>query len=39
VRVPEEAGDGMAKVRFSFEAWEAGRVAPSAVELPIREPE
>jgi hypothetical protein len=38
VRVPEEAGSGMAKVAFSFGAWEGGQVAPSTVELPVMEP-
>jgi hypothetical protein len=38
VRVPDEAGDGKAKVTFSFAAWQAGKVAPSTVELPIAEP-
>jgi hypothetical protein len=35
VRVPVEAGLGKAKVTFSFDAWKAGRVAPSTIELPI----
>jgi hypothetical protein len=35
VRVPDEAGNGMAKVTFSFEAWEEAKVASSTIELPI----
>jgi hypothetical protein len=38
VRVPDEAGDGKAKVTFSFDAWKEGKVRPSTVELPIAEP-
>jgi hypothetical protein len=38
VRVPDETGDGKAKVTFSFDAWKAGKVAPSTVDLPIAEP-
>jgi hypothetical protein len=37
VRVPEEAGNGTAKITFSFGAWEAGKVSSSTIELPIRE--
>jgi hypothetical protein len=39
VRVPDEAGSGMAKVTFSFENWQEGKVASSTIELPIVEPE
>jgi hypothetical protein len=39
VRVPDEAGSGMAKVTFSFEKWHEGKVASSTIELPIVEPE
>ncbi len=39
MRVPDEAGDGMAKVTFSFDAWKEGKVAPTTIELPIREPQ
>jgi hypothetical protein len=35
VRVPDEAGNGMAKVRFSFATWEETKVAASTIELPI----
>jgi hypothetical protein len=37
VRVPDEAGNGMAKVTFSFAAWDAGKVSSSTIELPISE--
>jgi hypothetical protein len=39
VRVPEEAGEGKAKVTFSFDAWTEANVAASTVELPVIEPE
>jgi hypothetical protein len=39
VRVPDEAGDGRARVTFSFEAWKDGRVAPTTIDVPITEPE
>ena len=39
MRVPDEAGLGMAKVTFSFDAWTEGHVAPSTIEIPITEPE
>jgi hypothetical protein len=39
VRVPDEAGSGMAKVTFSFEKWHEGKVASSTIELPIVEAE
>jgi hypothetical protein len=35
VSVPNEAGDGMAKLRFSFDTWKSAGVAPSTIELPI----
>lgn len=37
MRVPEEAGLGVAKVRLSFDAWKAGHVAPATLEVPIVE--
>jgi hypothetical protein len=37
VRVPDEAGNGTAKITFSFGAWEAGKVSLSMIELPIVE--
>lgn len=39
LQVPDGAGTGRAKVRLSFDAWKAGRVAPSEVVLPVREAE
>jgi RNA polymerase sigma factor (sigma-70 family) len=39
VRVPDEAGNGKAKVTISFEGWEEGRVAPATFEIPITGPE
>ncbi len=38
VRVPEEAGLGVAKVHLSFDAWKAGHVAPATLEVPLVEP-
>ena len=35
VAVPDEAGNGEAKVTFSFSAWKEGGVAPSTIRLPI----
>jgi hypothetical protein len=35
VWVPDDAGEGKARVSFSFAAWEAGKVVPSTVEIPI----
>ena len=35
MRVPDEAGIGKAKITFSFATWEAGKVSPSTIELPI----
>jgi hypothetical protein len=39
VRVPDEAGSGMARITFSFNAWEGANVAPSTIELPISDDE
>jgi hypothetical protein len=39
VRVPDEAGSGVARVTFSFEKWTECKVASSTIELPIVEPE
>jgi hypothetical protein len=39
VRVPGEAGLGKAKVTFSFAGWKDGKVAPTTVEIPVKEPE
>ena len=38
MRVPEEAGLGMAKVTFRFDGWKEGRVAPATIELPVVRP-
>ena len=35
VRVPDEAGYGQAKVKFSFDAWKEGKVEASTIELPV----
>lgn len=35
VQVPDTAGEGMAKVTFSFPAWSGAQVATSTIELPI----
>ena len=37
MRVPEDAGNGKAKVTFSFDVWKEGKVAPSTIELPVVE--
>ena len=39
MRVPDEAGNGTAKLTFSFGAWEAGKVSSSTIQLPITEQE
>jgi hypothetical protein len=38
VRVPDKAGEGKARLTFSFDAWKGGNVAPSTIEIPIAEP-
>jgi hypothetical protein len=35
VRVPEEAGNGKAKVVLSFPDWKEARVAPATFEVPV----
>jgi hypothetical protein len=35
VRVPEEAGLGLAKMTMSFADWKEGRVAPATVEIRV----
>jgi hypothetical protein len=35
VRVPEEAGNGKAKVRLSFPGWKEAKVAPATFEVPV----
>jgi hypothetical protein len=37
VRVPDEAGNGKAKVTVSFAGWRKGEVAPATFEVPIVE--
>jgi hypothetical protein len=39
VRVPEEAGSGLAKVTYSFDAWKEGNVKPTTIEIPIKDAE
>jgi hypothetical protein len=39
VRVPDEAGNGKAKVSLSFADWKEGHVAPATFEVPIGDPE
>jgi hypothetical protein len=38
VRVPDEAGDGPAKVTISFNNWMDGNIARSTFELAVVEP-
>jgi hypothetical protein len=35
VRVPDEAGLGIAKMTMSFDNWQEGKVAPTTVEIPV----
>jgi hypothetical protein len=37
VRVPDEAGEGKAKLTISFDAWQGAGVRRSRIELPITE--
>jgi hypothetical protein len=37
VRVPDEAGLGIAKMTMSFEDWKEGKVAPATAEVPVVE--
>jgi len=39
VRVPEEAGNGKAKVTYSFDSWKEGKVKPTTIEMPIKDAE
>jgi len=39
VRVPDEAGNGKAKVTVSFADWKEGYVAPATFEVPLVEPD
>jgi hypothetical protein len=38
VRVPEEAGEGLAKVTYRFDAWSDVNVASTTIELPVINP-
>jgi hypothetical protein len=38
VRVPDEAGIGMAKVAVSYPNSKVGPVAPTTFEIPIKDP-
>jgi hypothetical protein len=35
VRVPDEAGLGVAKMTMSFHEWKKGMVEPATVEIPV----
>jgi len=35
VRVPDEAGLGVAKLTMSFDDWKEGKVAPATVEMQV----
>ena len=35
MRVPDEAGNGKAKVRISFPDWKEGKVQPAVFEIPV----
>ena len=39
MRVPEEAGQGKAKVTYLFDSWKEGKVKPTTIEIPIRDAE
>ena len=39
MRVPEEAGNGKAKVTYSFDSWKEGKVKPTTIEMPIKDAE
>jgi hypothetical protein len=36
VRVPDEAAEGMAKVKLSFPEWKEGNVVPAITQFRIR---
>jgi hypothetical protein len=38
VGVPAGAGVGVARVTLSFEGWDAGRVRPAVIEVPVADP-
>ena len=35
MRVPDEAGLGVAKITMSFDDWKEGKVTPATVEIPV----
>jgi hypothetical protein len=35
VRVPDDAGLGMAKMTMSFDDWKEGKVVPATMEIPV----
>ena len=37
VRVPDEAGNGKARVTLSFPDWKEGHVMPATFEVPLAE--
>jgi hypothetical protein len=37
VRVPAEAANGKATITLSFADWKEGNVAPTTVEVPIKD--
>jgi hypothetical protein len=37
VRVPREAGKGMAKIGVTFDGWKDGQVVPGMFKVPIME--
>jgi hypothetical protein len=39
VRVPDDAGIGVAKVTFSFDAWKEFKVKASTIELRVKKPD
>ncbi|HEV2947702.1 MAG TPA: hypothetical protein VGX70_10020 [Gemmataceae bacterium] len=39
MRVPDEAGSGIAKVTYSFDAWKEGKVKPTTIGIPIKDAE
>jgi hypothetical protein len=38
IRVPDEAGAGLARVTFSFDRWKGVKVTPTTVEIRVDEP-
>ena len=35
MRVPDDAGLGIAKMTMSFNDWKEGKVTPATVEIPV----